>query len=217
MSYPASPRGTGASRIRLDPAQYWAGAAATTVVAALIALVGILISRWTLNIPIMAPAGDGAWGNAHTGEYVLVTALIAVVAAGLLYLLRLGTPDPGLFFNWIMGLATLAAVVYPFSTSAPIEQKVATAIVDLVLGIAITSLLTAVAARAVRRVTTSYPPQQDGYPQGRASAYPQALVDDDYPQPGQGQGYQGQGYAPGQQRIEPTQPIDPSQRRGPRP
>ncbi len=213
MSYPASPRGTGTSRLGLDPAQYWAGAAATTVVAALIALVGILISRWTLNIPIMAPAGDGAWGNAHTGEYVLVAALIAIVAAGLLYLLRLSTPDPSLFFNWIMGLATLAAVVYPFSTSAPIGQKAATAIVDLVLGVAITSLLTAVAARAVRRVT-SYPAQPGGYQQGQGNAYPQALVDDDYPQPGPGEG---QGYVTGQRRIEPTQPIDPTQRRGPRP
>jgi len=200
MSYPASPRGTANGRFRPDPAQFWAGAAATAVVAALIALVGILICRWTLNIPVMAPAGDGAWGNAHTGEYVLFAALIALVAAGLLYLLRLSTPDPGLFFNWIMGLATLAAVVYPFSTSAPIGQKAATAIVDLVLGVAIISLLTAVAARAVRRVTPSYPqPRPDGYQQ------PQAPVDD-YPQ--------GQGNVPSQTRVEPTQPIDYPPRRG---
>jgi len=63
----------------------------------------------------------------------------------------LGTPQPNMFFDWIMGLATLAAVVYPFSTAAPLDQKAATAIVDLVLGIAITTLLAAVAARAVRR------------------------------------------------------------------
>ena len=57
-----------------------------------------------------------------------------------------------MFFSWIMALATLAAVVYPFSTGAPIEQKAATAIVNLVIGIAITSLLSSVAARAIRRV-----------------------------------------------------------------
>ena len=74
-----------------------------------------------------------------------------MIAAGLLYLLVLGTPQPNMFFNWITGLATLAAVVYPFSTRAPLDQKFATAIVDLVLGIAIISLLTAVAARAIRR------------------------------------------------------------------
>ena len=111
MSYPASPNGAGAIRVRPDPAQFWAGAAATAVVAALIALVGILVSRWALSIPILAPTGDGAWGNAHTGEYVLLAARAALIAAGLLYLLELGAPAPRVFFGWIVGLATLAAPV----------------------------------------------------------------------------------------------------------
>jgi hypothetical protein len=130
----------------------WAGGVATAVVAALVALVGILICRWTLGIPVLAPAGDGAWGNAHTAEYALVATCVAIVATGLLYLLMLGTPQPHMFFSWIMALATLAAVVYPFSTGAPVEQKAATAVVNLVIGIAITSLLSAVGARAIRRV-----------------------------------------------------------------
>ena len=138
--------------MRPDSGQFWAGGVATAVVAALIALVGILICRWTLGIPILAPAGDGAWGNAHTAEYTIVAACVALIATGLLYLLMLGTPQPHMFFSWIMALATLAAVVYPFSTGAPIEQKAATAIVNLVIGIAITSLLSSVAARAIRRV-----------------------------------------------------------------
>ena len=68
----------------------------------------------------------------------------------MLYLLELGAPAPRVFFGWIVGLATLAAVVYPFSTSAPLEQKAATAIVNLILGVAIASLLSAVSARAIR-------------------------------------------------------------------
>src|SRR3984885_3288299 len=151
MTYPASPNDARTNRVRPDSAQFWAGGVGTAVVAALIALVGILICRWTLGIAILAPAGDGAWGNAHTGEYVLLAALIAIAAGGVLYLLVLGTPQPGMFFDWMMGLTILAAVVYPFSTGAPLDQKAAAAVVDLVLGIAITSLLTAVAARAVRR------------------------------------------------------------------
>ena len=151
MTYPASPPGAGSPRVRPDSGQFWAGAVATAVIAALIALVGILISRWTLGIPILAPAGDGAWGNAHTGEYVLLAACVALVAAGLLYLLMLSTPQPDVFFRWIIGLVTLIAVVYPFSSSAPLDQKAATAIVNLVLGVAIGSLLTATAARAIRR------------------------------------------------------------------
>jgi hypothetical protein len=189
MTYPASPRDAATNRVRPDSAQFWAGVVATAVVAALIALVGILICRWTLHIPILAPAGDGAWGNAHTAEYALVSGLIAIIAGGLLYLLVIGTPQPNLFFDWIMGLATLAAVVYPFSTSAPVDQKAATAIVDLVLGIAIISLLTAVAARAIRR------PVPPGYGQER-----------DYPP---GQDYRPDpGYVPEPRGNQPTQPID---------
>src|SRR5580692_8855564 len=178
MTYPASPNDARPNRVRPDSAQFWAGAVATAVVAALIALVGILICRWTLRIPVLAPAGAGAWGNAHTGEYALLAALIALAAAGVLYLLVLGTPQPGMFFDWMMGLATLAAVVYPFSTSAPLDQKGATAVVDLVLGIAITSLLTAVASRAVRRRV------RVGYP---ASVTEQYVTEQEYPQ----------GYVPG--------------------
>lgn len=142
-----------------------------------VGLVGILICRWTLHIPILAPAGDGAWGNAHTAEYALVSAL--------------------------------AAVVYPFSTGAPVDQKAATAIVDLVLGIAIISLLTAVAARAVRRPVppaygdrTGHGPER-GY--GQERAYPPGQ---DYrPDPG---------YVPEPRGNEPTQPIDEPYGRRPR-
>jgi hypothetical protein len=158
MTYPASPESAETTRIRPDAGQFWAGVAATAIVAALVALVGILICRWTLGIPILAPSSDGAWGNAHTSEYVLAAVGVALVAGALLYLMMLGTPQPGMFLGWIIGLATLAAVVYPFSTGAPLEQKAATAIVNLVLGIAIGTLLHAVAARAVRRYRYVRPP-----------------------------------------------------------
>lgn len=152
MTYPASPNNTNEPRrARPDAAQVWSGGVATAVVAALIALVGILICRWTLGIPILAPSHDGAWGNAHTPEYVLAVAFIALAATGIMYLLMLGTPSPGMFFGWIIGLATVVAVGYPFSTSAPLDQKAATAAVDLVIGIAIGSLLSAVAAHSIRR------------------------------------------------------------------
>lgn len=205
MTYPASPVDAGTNRVRLDSAQFWAGAVATAVVAALVALVGILICRWTLNIPILAPAGDGAWGNAHTAEYALASAAAAIVAGALLYLLVLGTPQPRLFFDWILGLATLAAVVYPFSTSAPLDQKAATAVVNLVLGIAITSLLTAVAARAVRRPLP--PPYRDGY---RYGVPEQGYAPDyrEYPA--------GREYPPEPRHSQPTQPLNVPPSRDPR-
>jgi hypothetical protein len=50
----------------------------------------------------------------------------------------------------IMGLATLLATVLPFAQEAPLSSQVATAIINLVVGVTITSLVRGVAARDVR-------------------------------------------------------------------
>ena len=124
---------------------------ATAIVAALIALVGILVARWLFTIPILAPRRDGAWGDASTAGYVLSAAGAALVATAIMHLLLLTTPRPQVFFGWIIGLGTIIAVVFPFSTTAPVDQKFATALVNLILGIAIWTLTLQVAGRAVRR------------------------------------------------------------------
>jgi hypothetical protein len=142
----------------IEPGPLWAGGVATAIVAALIALVGILVARWLFTVPILAPRQDGAWGNVSTGMYVLSAAGAALVATAIMHLLLLTTPRPQVFFGWIIGLATIVAVVFPFSTTAPVSQKIATGFVNLVLGIAIGTLLAGVAGRAVRRRRPS-----DGY------------------------------------------------------
>jgi hypothetical protein len=135
---------------RVNSGQVWAGGLATAVIAALVAVVGVLISRWLLHVPILAPSHEGAWGSANTAYYALAAACIALAATALLNLLMIAAPEPTTFLSWILGLATLAGVVFPFSTSAPVSQKFATAIVNLVIGIAIWSLLLGVASRAYR-------------------------------------------------------------------
>ena len=141
----------GSSDRWVDAKTLWSGGAATALVAALIALVGILVCRWLFNVPILAPRQDGAWGDASTAGYAGAAAAAALVATAIMHLLLLATPRPRLFFTWIIGLATVIAVVFPFSTSAPLSQKVATAIINLVLGCAIGSLISGVAARSIRR------------------------------------------------------------------
>ena len=162
MSRPGEPppeRRSSSSR-SIDARQLWSGGVATALVAALIALAGILVCRWLFDIPILAPRRDGAWGNASTAGYTLSAAAAALVATALMHLLLLASPRPRLFFGWIIGLATLIAVVYPFSTTAPMSQKVATAVINLVLGIAIGSLVSGTAARVIRRrtITGGYQP-----------------------------------------------------------
>jgi len=158
---------------RVDARPLWSGGIATAVVAALIALVGILVCRWLFNVPMLSPRREGAWGNASTVGYVFAAAACALAATALMWLLLISTPYPRVFFAWIIGLATLVAVVYPFSTTAPTSQKLATAAVNLILGIAIGTLIAEVSRRATRRRIvrrrydpSSYPPSRtagDGY------------------------------------------------------
>jgi hypothetical protein len=164
--------GPGPSR-QVDARPLWSGGVATAVVAALIAVVGILVSRWLFNISFLSPRREGAWGDASTAGYVFAAIGCALVATALMHLLLLSTPYPRVFFGWIIGLATVVAVVFPFSTTAPVSQKIATGFVNLVLGIAIGSLVAEVSRRATRRVVVrgrtsrpSYPPTRtpgDGY------------------------------------------------------
>jgi hypothetical protein len=159
---PLSERGSSSDRT-VDSRQLWSGGAATAVVAALIAVAGILVCRWLFNIPILAPRQDGAWGNASTAEYALAAAAAALAATAIMHLLLTATPRPQVYFAWIMGLATVIAVAYPFSTTAPLSQKVATAVINLVLGATIGSLVNGTAARVIprRAMTGDY---QSGYP-----------------------------------------------------
>jgi Family of unknown function (DUF6069) len=135
----------------VDARQLWSGGAATAVVAALIALVGILVCRWLFNVPILAPRQDGVWGDASTAGYAIAAAAAALVATGIMHLLLITTPRAQMFFAWIIGLATVITVVYPVSTTAPLSQKVATSVINLVLGAAIGSLIHATTAQATRR------------------------------------------------------------------
>jgi len=149
--------GPGSSR-QVDARPLWSGGVATAVVAALTALVGILVCRWLFKIPILSPRREGAWGNASTAGYVFAVIGITLVATALMHLLLLTTPYPRVFFGWIVGLATVVAVVFPFSTTAPTSQKIATGFVNLVLGVVIGSLIAEVSRRAIlRRVVRGGP------------------------------------------------------------
>jgi hypothetical protein len=158
---PDRPRST---HPQVDPGKLWPGGMATAVVAGLIALVGVLVCRWLFGIPLLAPKSDGAYGDVHTTALVLLAAAAALVATALAHLLLLSTPRPLTFFGWIIGLATVLAVLVPFSTAAPLTAKIATAAVDLVLGVAIGSLISGVAARSVRLPPGSDPGYMGGNP-----------------------------------------------------
>jgi hypothetical protein len=135
----------------VDAGRLWTGGVATAVVAALVALVGVLICRGLLDVPVLAPTDEGTLGGTSTFRLVGLAALAALLATALLHLLLLSTPRPMRFFSWIVALATIAAALAPFLTDADLDEKVATAAIYLAVGIAIGSLLSGVARSAIGR------------------------------------------------------------------
>jgi Family of unknown function (DUF6069) len=150
---PTMPNETlGSSRrvgVGVDERTLWAGGAASAVVAGLVALVGVLVSRWLFKLPVLAPRQDGAYGDVHTTALILVAVGAALVATALVHLLMIGTLRPRLFFGWIVALVTTIAVAFPFSTTAALDAKIATAIVNLAIGLAIGMLVGGVAERSI--------------------------------------------------------------------
>ena len=129
----------------------WAGGVATAIVAGLAVAAGVYIARDILSIPVLAPRAAGSLGNSVTAIYALLAVAAALAATALLHVLLLGAPRPLVFFGWIGALATLIAVAAPFSEMASLQSKLVTALINLVVGVAVISLLTGVGRSALRR------------------------------------------------------------------
>ena len=160
----ASPGPPPPARSTVDPRRLWAGGAATAVVAALVALVGVLIGDAVLDLdmvePPLLPIGD-----AFVVRYAVTAACLALVATALAHLLSVTTPRPRAFFSWIVLLATLVGVVLPFAMDGTLGGKLATSFVNLVIGLCILSLLSSV----LRRTTRIPRPAPPGWTPGPAS------------------------------------------------
>src|SRR3984957_18043281 len=139
---------------RYPMARLWAGGVATAVGAALAVLAGVLITRGRPGIPVIAPKTANNFGNSATAVYAVLAAGAALLATALLHLLLLGTPRPFAFFAWITALADVIAAAAPFTQPAPLASKIFTAIINVVVGVAVISLLSGVGRSAARPVGT---------------------------------------------------------------
>ena len=141
MTYPAN-------RPTVDAGRLWAGGAATALVAALVALVGVLLFQNVFDVVMVRPPLIPI-SSSFAVRYAITAAVLAIVATALGHLLALTTPRPRSFFTWIVGLATLVGVVLPFGLTGTTAGRLATAGVDLIIGLAVLSLLNSVLARTV--------------------------------------------------------------------
>jgi hypothetical protein len=157
MSYPSAAGRPPKTQVTVEATRLWGGGVATGCVAALVAVAGVLISRDIADVELVRPALLLEVADSFMGDYALTAFVLALGATGLLHVLALITPRPGPFFGWIVGLATVCGVVAPFAIGSELESQIATAAINLVLGVCIGSLLGAVMSRTIF-ITTAPPP-----------------------------------------------------------
>ena len=141
---------TAEGRPVLDATRLWTGGVATAVVTALISVVGVLVLQVIATHVPHLPVAAGLGTAQATVLLATLAAIAALAATGLAHLLLVSTPRPMAYLGWIVGLATAAAVVLPLTTGAVLAAAVAEGILNLVIGLAIGSLVTGAAYAATR-------------------------------------------------------------------
>ena len=155
MSIP-EPSGSAAGRgVAVLAGRLWAGGVATGCIAALVAAVGVLLCSSVLNVRLV-PTLVLSITDSLAWNYAMSAFVLALVATGAAHLLSLTTPRPRVFFGWLVGLGTAAAMVMPFASEGSLAGKISTALINLAVGIAIGTLLTAVLSRTVTDAERSW-------------------------------------------------------------
>ena len=155
-----APHDRSAPRPQLDDRRFRAAGLATSIVAALIAVVGVVIARGVFGIPLYGTPQSGVWGSGAVIGYAFSAFLCGVLATGLLFLLLRTTPSPITYFGWIVGLVTAVAAVLPLTVPGDIGAKVATALINAAIGIAIGTLTVSAARRSILYVPPTEPELQ---------------------------------------------------------
>ena len=155
MSIP-EPSGSAAGRgVAVLAGRLWAGGVATGCIAALVAAVGVLLCSSVLNVRLV-PTLMLSITDSLAWNYAMTAFVLALLATGVAHLLSLTTPRPRVFFGWLVGLGTAAAMVMPFAAEGSLAGKISTALINLAVGIAIGTLLTAVLSRTVTDAERSW-------------------------------------------------------------
>jgi hypothetical protein len=118
-------------------------------VAALVAPIDVLLFSSVLDIRTVQPPLLLTITDSLAVNYAATAFVAALLATALAHLLAATTPRPRMFFGWIVGLATVATMVVPFAADASMAGKVSTAVINMVVGIAIATLLTGILSRTV--------------------------------------------------------------------
>ncbi|MET9026574.1 DUF6069 family protein [Nocardia sp. NPDC004168] len=124
------------------------------IAAAVVTALAAWLCAWIIEIIATRVSESGKFGvwnpMAQDAYWFAVVAFICALLGGVLwYLLRLGTPSPELFFGWIVGILTAAAVIIPLALSSDLWVGISTGIEHLVIGLPILSLVRMVGAKTI--------------------------------------------------------------------
>lgn len=137
-------------RTGADAGRLWAGGAVTALIAAGVALIGVMVLHRVLHVAVLTPGGRTSMDNDATTLLPLSAALATLVATALLHLLMSTTPRAPHFFGWIGGLVLALVILQVFFSGTDRLAQFETAAFYLVIGVAITSSLVGVSRTAVR-------------------------------------------------------------------
>ena len=144
-----APGGAQRARLTVEAGRLWGGGLAAALVAALVALAGVLVLQGVLDIRLSRPLLLLNTAGSFAADYAVTGFALALVATGLAHALVVMTPRPRLFFNWIVGVATVCGAAVPFALDTETASQVATATLNVILGVCIGSLIGAVLSRTV--------------------------------------------------------------------
>jgi hypothetical protein len=135
---------------RVDATRLWAGGVATALVAAGVAVVGVLALRALLHVSVLAPGQWDVLVGDTTTVLPIVAALAALIATGLLHLLMATTPRAPQFFAWLVSLVVAVILLQVFVTGTTLVQEAVTSALYLLIAVATSSLLYGVGRTALR-------------------------------------------------------------------
>lgn len=138
---PAGSQEVGGVRIQ----QFLAGVFATALVAAVFGFVATAVIQAIYTNH--APGAMWTGGEQSPWMAALIGGVGAIVAGLLLWFFLALVPSPMVFFQWVVGLIIVAAVVLPLVNSAHWQSGLITAIINALMGVLVLSLLSTVGHR----------------------------------------------------------------------
>lgn len=134
----------------VDVRRLWTGGVVTAVIVCGLTIAAFLLVRGLLNLPLLGVRRGGVGVYATMFGYAGGAALAALLATAAMHSLLATTPRPRWFFHWLGGVGTAIAVLLPLALSQDLAARLATATVNLVLGLAIIALVRSTAAASLR-------------------------------------------------------------------